>query len=389
MLRNPTPTSVVRAALAALLPFAALLLAPSAHAAVPVPAPPQLDARGYLLVDHVSGRVLAERSADERLEPASITKLMTAYAVFHALAEGKLKLDEGVHISTRAWKAEGSRTFVQVGTQVPVDVLIQGMIVQSGNDATIALAERVGGSEETFAQLMNNYAKQLGMRSTNFENSTGLPGPQHYTTARDIAILSRAIIKEFPQYYRWYSQRDFTWNNIRQPNRNGLLGMNIGVDGIKTGHTESAGYCLVTSAKRNDMRLVSVVLGTPSIRAREEASRALLEYGFNFYETKRVYRAGRTLASARVWKAEESPVELGLPEDLWLTVPRGQAANLRGTVTKMQNLVAPIPTTTQIGELQIYLGSDVIARRPLHPIKEVAQGGLFRRAMDSFWLWFE
>jgi len=376
-------------AAAAVLLLAPLVSAPLVHAAVPVPAPPQLNARGYLLVDHVSGRVLAERRADERLEPASLTKLMTAYAVFHALEDGKLKLDEGVHISTRAWKAEGSRTFVQVGTQVPVDVLIQGMIVQSGNDATIALAERVGGSEETFAALMNNYAKQLGMRSTNFENSTGLPGPQHYTTARDIAILSRAIISEFPQYYRWYSQPDFTWNKIRQPNRNGLLGMNIGVDGIKTGHTESAGYCLVTSAKRNDMRLVSVVLGTPSIRVREEASRALLEYGFNFYETKRVYSAGRPLGSARVWKAQESPVELGLAEDLWLTVPRGQATNLRGTVTKVQNLVAPIPTTTPIGELQIYLGNDVIARRPLHPIKEVARGGLFRRAMDSVWLWLE
>lgn len=369
--------------------LAALLLVRSAAAAVPIPAAPQLDARGYLLVDHQSGRVLAERRADERLEPASLTKLMTAYVVFHALAEGKLKLDEGVTISTHAWKAEGSRTFVQVGTQVPVDVLIQGMIVQSGNDATIALAERIGGDEETFAELMNNYAKQLGMRSTNFTNSSGLPGPQHYTTARDIAILSRAIIREFPQYYRWYSQREFTWNKIRQENRNSLLIRDPSVDGIKTGHTESAGYCLVTSAERNRMRLVSVVLGTPSIRAREDASQALLNYGFNFFETRKIYSKGRKLGSTRVWKAAESPVDLGLSEDLFLTIPRGQGANLSGTVTVKPSLMAPVAATAAVGELQVHLAGEVIARRPLHPLKEVERGGLWRRGIDSFWLWFE
>ena len=367
----------------------AVLLASVAHSAVPVPQPPQLNARGYLLVDHVSGKVIAERNADERLEPASLTKLMTAYAVFHALHDGKLKLEDGITISPKAWKAEGSRTFVQVGTQVPVEVLIQGMIVQSGNDATIALAERVGGNEETFAGLMNGYAKQLGMASSNFENSTGLPGPQHYTTARDIAILARAIIREFPQYYRWYSQHDFTWNNIKQSNRNGLLYRDPSVDGMKTGHTESAGYCLVTSAKRDDMRLVSVVLGTPSIRAREDASQALINYGFSFYETKKVYSAGRKLGATRVWKADESPAEVGLRNDLFLTVPRGQAAKLRGTVTLTPNLVAPIPAATAVGELQVILDDTVIARRPLHPLKEVERGGIWRRAIDSVWLWFE
>ena len=367
----------------------AVLLASVAHSAVPVPQPPQLNARGYLLVDHVSGKVIAERNADERLEPASLTKLMTAYAVFHALHDGKLKLEDGITISPKAWKAEGSRTFVQVGTQVPVEVLIQGMIVQSGNDATIALAERVGGNEETFAGLMNGYAKQLGMASSNFENSTGLPGPQHYTTARDIAILARAIIREFPQYYRWYSQHDFTWNNIKQSNRNGLLYRDPSVDGMKTGHTESAGYCLVTSAKRDDMRLVSVVLGTPSIRAREDASQALINYGFSFYETKKVYSAGRKLGATRVWKADESPADVGLRNDLFLTVPRGQAAKLRGTVTLTPNLVAPIPAATAVGELQVILDDTVIARRPLHPLKEVERGGIWRRAIDSVWLWFE
>lgn len=360
-----------------------------ALAAVPVPSAPQLDARGYLLVDHHSGRVLAERNADERLEPASLTKLMTAYAVFHALKEGKLKLTDGVTISPRAWKAEGSRTFVQVGTQVPVDVLIQGMIVQSGNDATIALAERVGGSEETFAELMNNYAAQLGMKSSHFENSTGLPGPQHYMTARDIATLSNAIIREFPQHYRWYSQRDFTWNSIRQENRNGLLIRDPSVDGIKTGHTETAGYCLVTSARRDGMRLVSVVMGTPSIRAREDASQALLNYGFSFYETRRVYSAGQKLGSARVWKAAASPVDVGLRTNLYVTVPRGQSANLKGTVMVTPTLIAPIAAATSVGELQVMLGTDVVARQPLHPIAGVEQGGLWRRMIDSIWLWFE
>lgn len=373
----------------ALIASVLLLLAHVAAASVPVPSPPQLNARGYLLVDHLSGHVLAERNADERLEPASLTKLMTAYAVFHALKDSKLELDDGVTISPKAWKAEGSRTFVQVGTQVPAQVLLQGMIVQSGNDATIALAERVGGNEETFAELMNNYSTQLGMKSTHFMNSTGLPDPQHYTTARNVAILASAIIREFPQYYRWYSQRDFTWNKIRQENRNGLLGRDPTVDGMKTGHTESAGYCLVTSAKRDGMRLVSVVLGTPSIRAREDAGQTLLNYGFSFYETKKVYSADRKLGATRVWKAKTSPVDLGLPTDLYLTVPRGQAANLRGTVTMTPNLTAPISSSASVGELQVYLGDDLIARRPLHPLKDVARGGLWRRGIDSVWLWFE
>ena len=310
--------------LALLLALLPLALAPAAQLPnVPVPPPPKIDARGYLLIDHQSGRVLAEHNADQRLEPASLTKLMTAYAVFHALKAGKLKLDDPVTISERAWKAEGSRTYVDVGTQVPVEVLIQGMIVQSGNDATVALAERVGGNEETFAALMNGYAKQLGMKDSHFENSTGLASPTHYMTARDVATLSSAIVREFPEYYRWYSQREFTWNKISQPNRNGLLGRD-GVDGIKTGHTESAGWCLASSAERNGMRLISVVMGTPSWKAREQASQALLNYGFSFYETRKLHGAGQKLATTEVWKAEESPVALGLRRDLYLTVPRGR-----------------------------------------------------------------
>ncbi len=374
-------------ALLAFLQVAFVSVAQGAN--VPVPAPPKIDARGYLLIDHQSGRVLAEQNADERLEPASLTKLMTAYAVFHALKAGKLKLSDPVIVSERAWKAEGSRTYVDVGTQVPVEILIQGMIVQSGNDATIALAERVGGSEETFAALMNGYAQQLGMKASHFENSTGLALPTHYMTARDVATLASAIVREFPDYYRWYSQREFTWNRIRQENRNGLLGRDASVDGMKTGHTETAGYCLVTSAKRDDMRLISVVLGTPSTKVREQASQALLNYGYSFYETRRLHAAGQPLDSVEVWKAAESPVAVGLRRDLYVTVPRGRLAEVKTTTTFKPQLIAPFPATTPVGELRAQIGDQVLATRRLHPLEDVGQGGLWTRTVDSVLLWFE
>ncbi|HET9329649.1 MAG TPA: D-alanyl-D-alanine carboxypeptidase family protein, partial [Steroidobacteraceae bacterium] len=272
---------------------------PPAAAAAPVPAPPAVTARSYLLVDHFSGRVLAAERPDERAEPASLTKLMTSYVVFKALQEGRLKLTDEVTISEHAWRAEGSRTFVQVGTQIPVDILIKGMIVQSGNDATIALAERVGGTEAAFAQMMNEYARRLGMKGSNFENSDGLPAPNHYTTARDIATLANALIREFPQYYPLFSLREFQWNNIRQGNRNTLLGKDPSVDGLKTGHTDSAGYCLASSALRNGMRLVSVVMGSPSEKARADASAALLNYGYTFFETLRLKAAHDTVLKPR------------------------------------------------------------------------------------------
>ena len=374
------------AALLILLPIVVVCAAQVAN--VPVPPPPKIDARGYMLIDHQSGRVLAEHNADERLEPASLTKLMTAYAVFHALKSGKLKLSDPVTISERAWKAEGSRTFVAVGTQVPAEVLIQGMIVQSGNDATIALAERVGGTEETFAALMNGYAKQLGMKNSHFENSSGLSSPTHYMTARDVITLSSAIVREFPEYYRWYSQREFTWNKISQPNRNGLLGQG-GVDGIKTGHTESAGYCLVTSAQRDGMRLISVVMGTPSWKVREQASQALLNYGYSFYETRKLHGAREQLATTEVWKAEESPVALGLRRDLYLTVPRGRFEDVKSNTTVKPTLIAPFAATTAVGEVEVVLGDEVLAKRRLYPLKDVKQGGLWTRMVDSVLLWFE
>jgi D-alanyl-D-alanine carboxypeptidase (penicillin-binding protein 5/6) len=376
--------------LGALIPLFALAFTCSAHAAsVPVPAPPKLDARSYVLVDHDSGRMLAEHKPDERLEPASITKLMTAYAVFDAIRAGKLKLDDQVTISERAWRAEGSRTFVEVGKQVPVEVLIKGMIVQSGNDATIALAERVGGTEETFAALMNEFAKRLGMSNSHFENSTGLPSPSHFMSASDIATLSSAIVSEFPAYYRWYSQREFTWNNIRQPNRNGLLYRDPSVDGIKTGHTETAGYSLVTSAKRDGMRLISVVLGTSSEQARENQSQALLNYGFSFFETRKLHDAGKPLQQVEVWKAAESPVDAGLRSALYVTVPRGELGAVKSTITVQPRLIAPLPSTKSVGELRVTLGDELVTSRPLYPLRDVAEGGLWTQLIDSVLLWFE
>ena len=370
----------------ALLACCLTLLAPL-QAAVPIPKPPSVDARGYILIDHASGRMLAGLKPDERMEPASITKLMTAYAVFKAIAEKRLSLDEPVTISERAWKSEGSRTFVQVGTQVPTEVLIKGMIVQSGNDATVALAERVGGTEEAFAQLMNEYAKRLGMKDSNFTNSTGMPDPNLYTTARDIATLSRALIREFPQWYRWYSLREFSWNNIRQPNRNGLLGRDPSVDGIKTGHTDSAGYCLVTSANRGNMRLISVVFGSTSMKAREDASAALLNYGYTFYETVKLKSAGETIVTPRVYKGSVEAIAVTTARDVLVTLGRGAAGNLRTSATLREPLIAPLAANAQVGELAVTDGNDVIARIPLYPAKAVPAGGLWSRMSDSIALW--
>jgi serine-type D-Ala-D-Ala carboxypeptidase (penicillin-binding protein 5/6) len=371
----------------------ALLTGPSraaAPAAAPIPKAPDVSARAYILVDHFSGRVLAQDHADDREEPASLTKLMTCYAVFKALKENRLKLTDPITISEHAWRSEGSRTFVQVGSSVPAEVLIKGMIVQSGNDATIALAERIGGTEAAFAQLMNEYAKRLGMKSTNFVNSDGLPAPDHYTTARDMSILANALISEFPDYYQWYSLREYTWNNITQHNRNGLLLRDPTVDGMKTGHTDSAGFCLVTSAKRDGMRLISVVMGSSSIKAREDASAALLNYGYTFYETAKVKSAGEVLLKPRVYKSSEQYVTLAVPHDIVLTVGRGQIVNLKSTAHVLQEpLIAPLAANQPIGELTITdLSGEVVSRVPLTPGKAVPEAGLWTRATDSVRLWF-
>jgi D-alanyl-D-alanine carboxypeptidase (penicillin-binding protein 5/6) len=312
---------------------------------------------------------------------------MTAYVVFHALQDGKLRLDQEVPISEHAWKAEGSRTFLNVGTRVRVDTLIQGMIIQSGNDATIALAEAVAGSEQTFAALMNQYAQRIGLSGSHWMNAPGLPDPQHYTTARDIATLSAALIREFPQYYKWYSQRSFTYNNIAQQNRNGLLERDPTVDGIKTGHTDAAGYCLAASALRDGMRLVSVVMGTASPKAREDASATLLGYGFNFYETKRLYTAGKALATVPVYKVSD-PVTVVLRNDVYATAARGELNGVHSSLALTPRLIAPISATTPIGRLKVMLGDTVISDTPVYPSAAVEPGNIFRRAIDAVRLWF-
>ena len=370
---------------------AALVVCPPLRAAAPpIPAPPAVKARAYILVDHFSGRVLAQDQAEARAEPASLTKLMSAYVVFSALKEGRLKLTDMVTISEHAWRAEGSRTFVQVGTQIPVDILIKGMIVQSGNDATVALAERVGGSEAAFAQMMNTYAGRLGMRSSHFVNSDGLPAPDHYTTARDVATLADALIRDFPQYYPLFSLREFVWNNIRQGNRNTLLGKDPSVDGLKTGHTDSAGFCLASSANRNGMRLVSVVMGAPSEKAREEASAALLNYGYTFFETVRVKAAQQTVLKPRVYKSAAEFAAVGVPYDVYATVGRGQAAALHTSAhLSVERLIAPLVAGKPVGEFAVTDDSGtLIARAPLVPLAAVPLGGLWTRAVDSVVLWF-
>ncbi|MDP9197850.1 MAG: D-alanyl-D-alanine carboxypeptidase [Pseudomonadota bacterium] len=354
----------------------------------PVPPPPALDATAWILVDQTSGQMLAGHRADDRIEPASITKLMTAYAVFHALKDGKLTLETAVPISERAWRSEGSRTYLDLNSQVPVDVLIQGMIVQSGNDATIALAEAIAGTEDTFAALMNQYAERLGMRESHFQNSTGLPGSNHQMSVADIARLTRAIIAEFPDYYRWYSQREFTWNNIRQPNRNGLLQRDPSFDGVKTGMTEAAGYCLVSSAKRDDMRLIAVVAGTKSMRAREDASLALINYGFNFFETRTLQAGATELAQLRIYKARGGRAAVGLAEDLVVTLPRGTAERVEISIELAPKVFAPLTVSDRVGVLRATVDGKVLAEAPLHPLAEVPRGNIFRRIWDTVLSWF-
>ena len=367
-----------------------LAIASSLHGQeVPIPAPPQLGVKSYILIDHATGDIVAENNPDEILEPASLTKLMTAYTVFKALGDGQINLDDGVRVSERAWGTEGSRTFIEVGSTVTVEDLLQGMIVQSGNDASVALAEHVAGSEEVFADLMNFYADQLGMESSSFRNSTGLPDPDHYMTARDAATIARAIITEFPEYYMWYSQREFTYNEIEQLNRNSLLWRDESVDGLKTGYTEAAGYCLVTSAERSGMRLVSVVMGSQSAEARANDSQALLNYGFRFFETYRLYSGGDEVATARVWKGETDTVSLGIAEDHFLTIPKGRYDSLNSDTTLDTELTAPIEAGSTLGTVTITMNDEELAVLPLVALADVGEAGLWKRIKDEIILWFE
>jgi len=369
--------------------FACLACSLAAAQPRPVPAPPVIGAKSYLLIDATTGSTLTELDADVRLAPASLTKLMTAYVVFDALAEGQVTLEERVTISEKAWRMAGSRMFVEVGKQVSIQDLLLGMIVQSGNDASVALAEHIAGSEDVFAEMMNQYATRLGMLSSNWKNSTGWPAENHYTTARDLATLAQAIIRDFPNYYRWYSVKEFTWNEIRQPNRNSLLWRDESVDGMKTGHTEDAGYCLVSSAMRDDMRVISVVMGTASANSRITGSQSLLNYAFRFFETRLLYSAGETIASARIWKSANGETPLGLTEDLYITVPRGAFDDLESTLDIPATLSAPVAEGQPLAELAVSLNGEEVLREPVRALGDNPRGSLWQRTRDSISLWFE
>lgn len=372
-----------------LLPLLCLFSGASPGAALLTPSPPAIDAGAHILVDYHSGRVLAERKADERMEPASLTKLMTVYVVFSELKEGNIQLDDLVRVSEKAWRTSGSRMFVEVDKQVSVEELLKGVIIQSGNDASVALAEFVAGDEVAFSQLMNHYAQSLGMANTHFVNATGLPDPNEYSTARDLAMLARAIIRNFPKYYEWHSVRQYDYNGITQYNRNKLLWRDDSVDGLKTGHTASAGYCLVASAKRDGMRLISVVLGAQSEKIRAQESQTLLNYGFRFFETHRLYEAYEPLTKVRVWEGSVPQVEVGLGDDLYITVPRGQYDKLEGNMKLETDIKAPIEKGQALGKALISLGEEQIEERPLVSLQTVAEGSLWQRLTDQVRLYFQ
>jgi len=356
---------------------------------IPIPSPPIIGAKSYLLVDGSTGTELASLEPDMRLAPASLTKLMTAYTIFRALAEGQVSLEEEIVVSEKAWRTEGSRMFIEVGSRVSLEDLLLGMIVQSGNDASVALAEHVAGTESVFVEVMNHYAAQLGMHGTNFRNATGLPNEEHYSTARDLAVLAQTIITEFPEYYKWYSVREFEYNHIKQPNRNNLLWRDDSVDGMKTGRTDDAGYCLVSSAKRDGMRIIAVVLGTASAKARTDGSQALINYGFRFFETRMLYRAGETVAQARIWKAAREFTPLGLADDLLVTIPRGTFDDLVSVLNIPAVLLAPVAQGQPLAELQVSLNGDSLVRAPLRALHENPNGSLWQSTRDGVKLWFE
>ena len=369
--------------------LAVLLGATIARAAVVAPTPPSIDAKAYILKDYDSGEILVESNADERMEPASLTKMMTVYVVLAQLEDGKFALDTPVLVSKKAWKMGGSKMFIEVGKEVPVEDLLKGVIIQSGNDASVALAEFVAGDETSFADLMNQYAAELGLSGTNFVNASGLPHPDHYTTARDMAIMATALIRDFPEHYPLHAQRSYTWNDIKQYNRNPLLRVDDSVDGIKTGHTESAGYCLVASAKQDDMRLVSAVLGSKSEDSRMKETQALLRYGFRFFETKQLFDGGAPLTRVRVWQGATEQIDSGVGEDLYLTFPRGEASKLETHIVADEKILAPVTSGQKLGVVSVRFDGETITERPLVALADVPKGGLWRRMSDYVKLWFQ
>jgi D-alanyl-D-alanine carboxypeptidase (penicillin-binding protein 5/6) len=360
----------------------------------PMPPPPSIDARSWVLMDYASGQVLAESNMDQRVAPASITKVMTSYVVSAEIAHGKIHMDDPVFISERAWRSggagtDGSTSFLQLNSKVSLKDLLYGMIIQSGNDAAIALAEHTAGSEATFAQLMNQYAARLGMSDTNYVDASGLPNPNHYTTAHDIARLSRALIHDYPEEYRIYAIKEFEWNGIKQHNRNTLLWRDETVDGIKTGHTSEAGYCLATSARRGDQRLIAVVMGASSEKQRANDNQELLNYGFRFFETKKLYAANAPLAAPELWKGGVENVPLGVTEDVLVTFPRGRYNDLRASLEMPSRLVAPVEKGKAVGTLKVQLDGKPLVQRPLVALADGPEGGFFKRFSDGVWMWFK
>lgn len=352
-----------------------------------IPAPPHLSAKSYFLIDHYSNHELASHNPDERVEPASLTKIMTHYVIESEILQGHLKPTDLVHISKNAWKTQGSRMFVQVGSVVPVQELLRGIVIESGNDASVAVAEHISGTEVAFADLMNQHAERLGLRNTHFVNSTGLPHPDHYTSARDMAILGQALIRDFPNGYTLHSERTYKYKNIEQQNRNKLLWRDPSVDGIKTGFTEAARYCLVASGKRDGMRLIAVVIGAKTDLIRTRETTALLNYGFRFYETEHVFKAGEQLGLSRIWMGQDTVLPLGVAEDLYVTIPKGYKPFLQTEVKIQDYLEAPIQQGQPFGEVKLALNDKLVTTKPLVALKEIGQANVFVRTSDQIKIW--
>jgi D-alanyl-D-alanine carboxypeptidase (penicillin-binding protein 5/6) len=348
-----------------------------------VPPAPDVDAKAFVLMDDASGMVIGAKNPNLPLEPASLTKLMTAYLVFNELAAGRIHLTDEVAISKEAWKTGGSRMFAQVGAKIPLEALIQGSVIQSGNDATVALAEYVGGTEAAFVEMMNHQAQLLGMKDTHYMDASGLPAPNHVATAYDLALLAQAIINNFPQYYHYFGEKWFVWNNIRQPNRNRLLWRNINVDGLKTGHTDAAGFCLISSAKQGDSRFISVVMGAPTEPLRVNDSQALLNYAFRYFQSQKIYNANDVILQRRVWGAKEKMISLGVKHDFAIAIPRNAAPDLKVTLSINPNISAPIVKNQQLGSINVYVKDQLVASQPLVALADNARANWFARFMDA------
>lgn len=360
----------------------------SAKAALIIPKAPSLQATAYLLMDANSGQVLVEKNPDKRIPPASLTKMMTSYVAVHEIMMGNIQKDDKVLVSVNAWKRGGSRMFIREGTEVSIMDLLRGVIIQSGNDASVALAEHIAGSEESFAGLMNQYAQRFGLGNTNFINATGLPDKNHYSSARDLAVLARHIIQDHPDYYGLYAEKYFKYNDIRQPNRNKLLWRNPNVDGLKTGHTEEAGFCLTASAKKEGMRLIAVVMGTNSTATRAVEAQKLFNYGFRFYETHELYKAGDKLQTVDIWKGKENTLDVILPEGVSLTLPRGGKEKLKAKIKIDKYITAPVKEGQKLGQLSIELNGEVMATKKLVAKNAIAKSGFFSRLWDGILMFF-